>query len=518
MRQRSALLLLIALAALIAILWASISVRGARASPSPTHGQPAEKNKGEANLEGIVSVGRADRVPLPAPEQRTEDQPPSKPANAHVAPVPEAPNLTARAWLEIRVVDEHEHPVPDAELALIGMRSESNPGAWYPYRGDAPKAVTDAQGRARLSYWVWVDMDGRTRSVDLTVTHPDFPSYRDDSFKLDPGEHLIILKHGTMVVVSGRIAAQGALVRDIDVEVDREARLPKDAWIREPDGRLSTSRLLPGKHLIWLEHESPEHGPCYSEITEFDLREGETRELDLELFVAVTLEGEFDSTAPRPIVDGHVLLSIQHGGLGADDPRLRRKFEAGVRDDGTFTIERLPRGHGQIIALCKGWVSKRTLADSALDAGIQFFGKQHTPEEEADALRRMGDRAFEAQRVQIPQPARPFVVQMEQTATLEVTVTTDLGVPLEGAVAEAFPNVHFIGMGNGLFPWRTWTATTDAAGRARIEDLPPSPDLWVSAKHDSFQLQRGYRNRPMGVPARSGEVSSASIKMELIPR
>ena len=516
MRHRTTYLLMLGLAALIAVLWARISGKAVRAGPTQSQRQVTEKKTEEAELDGIVSAGQAERVPLPAPEQRAIDQPPSRRANARVVPVPERPDLAAQAWLEIRVVDENEHPVPDAELAFIGMRSESDRGSWYPYRGDAPKAVTDAQGRARLSHWVWVNRDGRTESVDLTVTHPDFPSYRDSSFRIGPGEHLIILKHGTMVVVSGRISPQGVLVRDFKVEVDRQARLPKDAWSRERDGRLSTRRLLPGKHLIWLEDETPEQGLCYSEITEFELREGETRELDLELFAAVTLEGTLDSIVPRPVVDGHVLLNIQRGGLEREEPCLYRAFEANVRDDGTFALERLPHGHGQVIALCKGWVTKRTLADSALDVGVHFTNRP-APEEEADALRRMGDRAFEAQRVQVPQPSRPLVILMEQTATLEVTVTTDLGLPLEGAVVQASPNVKFIGVGSERFPWRTWTATTDAAGRARIEDLPPSPDLWVGAKHDSFQAPREYRHRPMGVAARSGEVSSASIKMELIP-
>ena len=64
-------------------------------------------------------------------------------------------------------------------------------------------ARSDAQGRARIEYVRWVDIDGRTIEVDLEVTHPEFAPFRDSSFAIGAGQHPVVLQRGATVVVSG---------------------------------------------------------------------------------------------------------------------------------------------------------------------------------------------------------------------------------------------------------------------------------------------------------------------------
>jgi hypothetical protein len=442
------------------------------------------------------------------------------PAPAAVVPEPatatnpaEKPDMRAVDKLAIRVVDDHEKPVMDAEVSIRGMRREGDSGSWYDYRGDDPSAKTDAQGRVELSHWRWVTIDGRTRALDVSVVHPDFVSFEDSSFEIGAGEHVIQLQRGATVVVSGWMASHPGLITDLKIELDRDARVPSDAWVRDAGGRLSTTQLAPGKHLISIEHESPELGLCFSEIAAFELGEHEWKELSLELHAAETLDGELDPSVPRPIVDGHVMLGIQRGGREAGEPSIHRRFETAIRADGTFSIEHLPRGHGQVFALCRGWVSKRTLADSALDAGIHFSGEV-TPQREAEAIAEMGDRAFQLPRVDVPPATRPFVIAMERTATIEVTVKREDGSVLANSTVSVSPNIVLIGVGAQIAPWRIWYVSTNSAGMARIEDLPPTPTLWFRAQHADYQLSKPDRERPPSIDARSGETTRADIVLE----
>jgi len=471
---------------------------------------PAAPNAADPELKPMTAPTLAprERVPvaeIPAPSAE------AKATQATATPAP--PDLAARDWLEIRVVDPGGLPVFDAELSIDGVRKEEDAGSWYEMRDGPATARTDAQGLARISYVRWVDIDGRTNEVDLEVKHPEFVAFRDSSFAIGSGQHPVVLQRGATVVVSGWFGSPELVLTDIVVQADRDAQLSHKAWKREADGRLSTSRLAPGKHLLWLTSEGQEHGKLASAIESFELSENEWKELHIELHALAVLQGRLDDSVPRPVLDGHVMLNLHQGGLGADEPSIDRDFESVVHDDGTFEVPDLPPGKGQIIALCRGWISRRTRADSPEEAGMSFGNYEPTPDEIEEAMRDMGDQAFEPQRISLPSSS-PFVVAMEPTGALEVTVRTQDGGPLAGALIAASPNVSWIGVGSTIFPWGEWNATTDSAGRARIENLPPDHGLWVDAGHSSFRMPRAQRDDSPRVPIVSGQTATFEFTLE----
>jgi hypothetical protein len=296
------------------------------------------------------------------------------------------------------------------------------------------------------------------------------------------------------------------------VHLDADAGLGQDAWRVERDGRLSTTRLAPGEHLMWLTHESAEHGKLASGFVAFELRENDWEELSVELLPLVTLSGELERVVPRPVVDGHVMIDLHAGSTYGGSASISASFEAIVAPDGTFAIPDLPRASGQVIALCRGWVSRRTRVTTLAEAG-GYVESEPTPAEAERLLDEMGDRAFQAQRVTLPTRG-PFVVAMEPTGTVEVTVRGPDGAPVEGAGVWTSPNVFWVGVGSSLFPWGEWSATTDAEGVARLAGLPPDDALWITVTHASLRLTRADRDRPPSVEVRSGDTTRVAIVLE----
>jgi hypothetical protein len=318
-------------------------------------------------------------------------------------------------------------------------------------------------------------------------------------------------RRGATVIVSGWVGARDVVVTELDVRVDTDSELAPGAWQRERDGRLATTRIAPGQHMIWLAHESEEHGKLASAIDSFELVANERKELHLELGALHTQLGRLDDAVPRPIEDGHVWVVLGRGGT-AGEPSIHRDFEAPVRADGTFELADLPPARGQIVALTSGWVSRQT-PFGPLEAAARRLGRELTFGEIEQAFQEERPESLEPQRIAVPSPA-PLVVAMERSGSLEVTVAQPDGSPLAGARVSASPNVRWIGIGSTIFPWREWTATTDASGAARIDDLPPDDSLSVGAFHGSFQMSRADRDRSPSVEILSGRTATLEIVLE----
>jgi protocatechuate 3,4-dioxygenase beta subunit len=497
---------LIALFLVALLALARRCVDGERASPlhSP---RAAEVEPPSAPVDEPPVLLAPERVEVAA-EPGSASPAPAAPVAAEPAAEPEQPDLAARDWLEIQVLDPEQRPVPEAQLSIAGLRKQGDPGSWYGMRGGPAAARTDAGGRARIDYTRWVDIDGRATHVDLEVTHPEFAPFRDSSFAIGPGQHPVVLRRGATVIVSGWVGSPDVLVTELAISADHRSRLAAGDWRRERDGRLSTTRLAPGPHLIWLEHESEEHGKLASAVAAFELLENDWKELSLELFALSTLQGRLDEAVPRPIVNGHVWVNLNRSDA-AGQISIDRDFEAEVRPDGTFELVGLPPGGGQIIALASGWVSSRT-PYTAAEAAARRLGREPSFEE----VQQEGAREeLEAQRLVVPAPA-PIVVAMERTGSLEVTVLGPDGGPIAGASVSAWPNVYWIGVGSTIFPWREWRASTDPLGRARIDDLPPEQELWFGAEHGSFRMTRAQRDRNPSVEIVSGQVATYELVLE----
>lgn len=221
-RTSLALLLFLVLATIAGLaLWQSDAapVPAIAAGAGPAAGERAEPTAAPELASRVESRAPAAGAPEPRAAGAVEPVPPP------VAPEAEEPDLEAQLPLDLVVVDEQAQPVFDAAIRIEGLRSESSPGSWFQFRGTPAVARTDPNGRARIDYWKWVDVDGRTVSVDLGVTHPEFVPFRDDSFAVGPGERRVVLARGAVVSVRAWHGTPSRVVTDIEIQLEREAAL-----------------------------------------------------------------------------------------------------------------------------------------------------------------------------------------------------------------------------------------------------------------------------------------------------
>ncbi|MCK6445596.1 MAG: carboxypeptidase-like regulatory domain-containing protein [Planctomycetes bacterium] len=431
-------------------------------------------------------------------------------APATTPPPREVADLAARDQLLLRVVDERQRPIFDAAVMIQGLRKEGDEGSWFSRRDDVVPVRTDHEGRARIPYERWTDGDAKTVRVDLLVEHPDFISFTEDSFVLAPGEHVITLAQGSIVWVTVR--HQGRVVPDARLTVEWEAQLGNDGWRREPDGRISTTRLAPGAHWITATFTDAALGTLASEFTPFELAANSQLDLELELLEPVTLRGKLDDSVPRPIVDGHVWVNLH---ANRDNRGLSSDHEAPVAADGTFEIEGLRRARGQIIALCDGWTSK-LVPPRSLDEAHTRPGPNSTEADRARLLERVRAEERHAQSIDVD-AGELVVVEMEPASELEVRVVDEHGAPLADVTVSAWPNVQWRGVGSTIFPWKDWNAVTDERGIARIGNLPPDEDLWFGASSPTHQLTKPHRDRNPSAKLESGKTTRFELALERTP-
>ncbi|MCP3916546.1 MAG: hypothetical protein GY711_13395 [bacterium] len=472
------------------------------------------KAEGEAApelVQGPAPREAAVVAPTETPEPADEEKPETEVAAAQEPPIG-AGDLEAKVPITIRVVDDTDAPVGEASVTIWAMRRDDEPGGHYLYRGEQPFGETNRQGVVELDHWQWVTVDGRTGEVTLKVTHPEFVTFTGD-ITIGPGQHVVRLERGTTVVVTGWHGAQSNVIMDLQLQVDHEAKLGSDAWEPLADGRLATTQIPPGPHWIVASHQHPELGRLSSAAERFEVGEVGWETLYLELHAPIDFVGRVDASVPRPVADGHVMLVLRSGGLRGGEPVLSQSFEAEIEPDGTFVLAGLRPGAGQIFAICRGWSSRKTLADDPLQIGVRFT-EPPSAEKKRSVLEGEGDRAYILQRTEVPQVDTPYVVGMERTGILEVTVLGPDGTPVEGATVHTSPNVRVMGVGAWIHPWREWRATTGADGVARIEDLPPTRQLWFGAGATGLRMAAQDRAETPAVDVRSGEASAGEITLE----
>jgi len=483
----------------------------------PMQGLAPEDQSGEAEDQGApdLTLGPSSRevasvAPADSPEPADDDEPEAE-VHADEGPPTGGGDLVAKVPISIKVLDDTDTPVAGATVTIWAMRRE-DAGGHYLYRGEQPFGETDREGVVELDHWQWVTIDGRTGEVTLRVTHPDFVTFSGD-VTIGPGQHVVHLERGATVVVTGWHGVPSNVILDLKLRVDREAKLGSDAWGPLEDGRLSTTQISPGTHWIVASHEHPELGLLSSAATRFEVGDVGWETLHLELHGPIDFVGRLDSSVPRPVADGHVMLVLRSGGLLANEPVLSQSFEAMVESDGSFVIAGLRPGDGQVFALCRGWSSTKTLADDPLQIGIQL-GETASAEERRRQVEDAGDRAYILQRAEVPQVDTPYVVQMEPTGALEVTVLSPGGTAVEGASVRTGPNVRVMGVGSWIHPWRDWSATTGPDGVARIEDLPPTHGLWFVASADGLRMTAEDRAETPAADIPSGHTASSEIHLE----
>jgi hypothetical protein len=116
----------------------------------------------------------------------------------------------------------------------------------------------------------------------------------------------------------------------------------------------------------------------------------------------VSLRGRLDDAVPRPIESGHVRVKLDRLEAGQAPPLER---DSDIRADGTFELADLPPGRGQIVALCRGWVSRRTPFDP-IEAVARRLGREPTMGRSSKPSRKRGPRRSRPSASSYPLPIR----------------------------------------------------------------------------------------------------------------
>lgn len=407
--------------------------------------------------------------------------------------------------MRIRVTDTRGTPVSQALVRATGLRTTKDPGSWYGY-GAGIRDETDSAGIAELSHPVWnTGIGGEWSDVSklcFTVEHSSYVT-QDVEGVVTLDEIVVVLQQGAVLVVSGWIEDTAAIVHDVRPRLNYQIELTSDDWVPLRDGRLSCNKIPPGDHIVSLLHER-DGVPYTSAGREFSLAVGEQVELHLRLFPPHTLRGTLDESVPRPIENGVVTVAVQSGAQERGAV-LMHNFSAAVDPDGSFEVVDLPPGEIEIIAFCMGWSSVRP------------------PRADRPDLRE--------NQVVPPDHEGDFVLRMQPTSRLRVTVLGPSGELLEGAVVQMWPNVHWktgfagffaigrddIGLAMGS---RRWLNHTDAAGVALLENLPAEDSASLNIRIQSLVLPAatppwgGSPRRGAWVDLVSGETATIRVQLQ----
>lgn len=473
---------------------------------------------------GVVASPQSndgEALPVPATVQedvrREEAAPqvvqPTEEADASEAPQPVAVyDADAKATLRLRIVDPDGSPVPDAVVTINGLRSKTEQGTWFGYRGTEPKGSSGPDGWVSLLHYVWVNRDGESSGVDLTVEHPEFVPFNDHSFTLDT--EVVVLERGATVVCTAWFRDESATLPDTLVEADRASGVGRSDWTPLADGRLATSRFAPGVHCVTVSIEHPELGKLYSMPTTFEVGPVGWETLHVQIMEPVRLQGELDPRVPRPVVNGKVRAIFRGGGVTHLDPLITRSVDVDVAPDGSFVLENARPGECFLFALAEGWAVQRERPATPQEAGIRLTGEENAEAAQTElAALPPGRFVYPSAALPMPMADQPYVLPMEPTGSLEVTVSGPDG-PIKDAFAIVNPNYRVRLVGSNIVPWREWNARTDAEGQARFHDLPSDASVWITAAAGGFQMSAEDRKTMPSTPIQSGETSRLEIILE----
>ncbi len=488
----------------------------------------AAPNAGErANARSSARVEdagpRADAAPQLAgvvePGESTRDASAIASAPSAAQPTPSTPakvDKSARDWVQLLIQDRFGAAIANADVKMVGLRTQREPGSHYSWPDEPSVGRSDAQGKVRLWHPVWVNSDDETGSLTFLVTHPEYVAKTVDQFEIGPEPRVVVLDRGAFVIVSGWIDSPSERITAVEPHLTWEVRLAKDAWQPIRDGRLSTANIPPGEHALYLSYSHPERGVCFSAVARFTLADAEQKELHLQLFPPRRLEGRLEDEVPRPVRNGLARLNLQIGAGPSSPVRALRAFDAPIREDGTFTFANLPPGDGQIIALCDGWASER------VDAAEHSAAPARAPSEpqpDAHEAWRLRDARFVAQRVdpaEFAEAGRVFVLAMEPTSSLKATLKRADGTPAAGVKLSCWPNVRWSSGFSSVFLDQEWSATSDARGRIEITNLPWG-EVWYGVQDAELDLARvdGERSRQVQLePSQTIEVELELVAKE----
>lgn len=377
-------------------------------------------------------------------------------------------DVSVMASLTVVLRDESGRPIPKAEIRPYAMRMRETDGHGYwdqKVYGPPKTAVSSEQGIALIRYPGHVRAGPQiltTRLVTFMVTHSDFVT-KVVHFDLGPEKAEITLEPGCEVELSAvginreRIEGFGVLMA---------GPYAPQLWADGNDGTRRSRSIKDGtwqSMLVKLQQEGP---TLFSNVVPLRVRPTQSVRLrNIPMRPGARVRGRLSEDVPRPAAGYVVATSIPlpaQDSYNENEPSLAWHDWSEVAADGSFEFESLPpSGELQLLAICEGWISSTT-ADDPL-AGRLVVGQIFKIEDEEHS----------------------FVVKMERTGTLEVSVETEDGKPFTAGQIGTSPNQHYLKGGNTLLGQRFRSML-----QIQNQLLPPDARIPLVAEQRQFPYIR----------------------------
>jgi hypothetical protein len=411
----------------------------------------------------IASLGRAD-----------EDKEPRFPVEIHER--------------DVRFLDGNGMPIEGATLTVYGMRCSEERGSHYSWpnenAGKAKEQKSDELGVIAVKYPVRFGAPENwkhTCQISIMVRHPEFIGM-EKHIDLDKWPETLTMERGASIKVSA-LGPDGKRVEDVYPLVDNYPN-----WSFQK-GLTSTGSLQDGTQSLLIIAPNHANVPLFSKVIKVEAdRERAVVLSDILVSPGTRLFGTLPDEIPRPIEDGSVHIQVVLSPPEERAKALEWYDSCSIAKDGSFEFPSLPGpGQVQVIAICKGWVSKRAKKDFFVE-GQTFDIKPNEKELKVD-------------------------VEMEQTGDIIVEVMDTEGNSVVGARVGTWPNQKYLSGGSTIlagglsmmqgiqrqFQGKTlWERdepktsrfyqVTDEEGRVTLRDIPTDVEQGLMVDHPDFFL------------------------------
>ena len=398
----------------------------------------------------------------------------------------ELPQFEAGGTISVIVDDEAGERVVGAQLTQHGLRSVLDPGSaygWIPKEhGERVTVTTDEAGRADIPYPKWVSRAtaSLTGAVIIVAEHPNYClQWNADCPVLTKGvvartPHITLKRGGRLRIKASR---EGETTPLTDFQAMISGQWFSGRWQTDGDARLSPV-IDPGPRVFRIVDRTDPERLQFSDALEFTSTAGQTADFDVTLRSGMSVRGKLDPSVARPVKNGFVIVAIHDEPTsGSSKEGVTWQTWVKVSDEGEFEFPSLPNSKEvRFLAWCDGFVSKLPDA-SKLPANMKPTATSG---------------------IWLPQfftvePAAKYEIAMEPAAQCQVTVTTTMGQPVEGASIYLFPNVSYDGRGNTMFGWTGRSEVPpQAVKQSMIESLRRTENRWDENFHDPNFLNRKF--------------------------
>ena len=430
--------------------------------------------------------------------------------------------------LPVRVVDAAGKPVAKAKVTPWALRSSQGHGFWTQNderAGTGPKDVdTDNDGVAAVLYPRYRDVKEqvRTLAVSLFVDHPDF-AYVDDIHIDVPlqtkSPYDVKLEAGVALEVRPLIDGKPVDLADVfAVWSDGRSWKPETPLQRTADGILRIPAMRPSKNSVLLVKLDGDRATHFSQITDVELKVGESQRIDLPMRSSLRIEGVLSDNVPRPVRLGRIKLQTLCP-TATDWDRITWFTWVPILPNGTFIIDGWPADEKlQLIALCEGYIAKSGKAPDVVN---------QPPDPTKDPFNRPQVFAAESN--------ERIKVAMIPLVHCAITTVDEDGKAVAGVKVSSWPNVGWWNSGSQIYcaylvrgeqllrvrEYQNTTdqsdpspflGTTDGTGMVTLE-LPAGRE-GLSVSSEIYELPAFLGRRNMQVELTPGKTTEAVLRLQ----